>query len=103
MRTIASRWLRMATVSETDLSRRKSCAENYPFFSPIDSASPESSISVREDATRYKPNLSEDEPLFSASTFKSGRGSVGPLPGPGLALMGSSASRAPPACRRRAR
>jgi hypothetical protein len=51
------------------------CIE-FSVFSPIDSASPESSISVGNDPTRYNPNLSEEEPLFRASTFNSGRASV---------------------------
>jgi hypothetical protein len=43
-----------------------------PLLSPIDSASPESSLSIRDDPTQYNPNLSEEEPLFSASTFNCG-------------------------------
>ena len=45
-------------------------------MSPINSASPESSLSIRDDPTQYNPNLSEEEPLFSASTFSSGPASV---------------------------
>ena len=64
------------TVSESNAFPCESCAWNLPLLSPIDSASPESSLSIREDPTRYNPNLSEEEPLFSASTFKSGSASV---------------------------
>ncbi len=39
--------------------------------SPIDCASPESGTSVRDAMKRYKPNLSDDEPLFSARTIES--------------------------------
>jgi hypothetical protein len=46
--------------------------EEFAVFSPINSAAPESSISVRNDPTRYNPNLSEEEPLFNASIFNSG-------------------------------
>jgi hypothetical protein len=45
---------------------RESHETNLPSLSPIDSASPESRTSVRADPTRYNPNLSDDEPLFSA-------------------------------------
>jgi hypothetical protein len=43
-----------------------------PLLSPIDSASPENSLSIREDPTQYNPNLSEEEPLFSARTCNRG-------------------------------
>jgi hypothetical protein len=69
---IASRLLGMETVSQSKAVPRESCAKNLPFFSPINSAAPESSISVRNDPTRYSPNLSEEEPLFNASIFNSG-------------------------------
>jgi hypothetical protein len=46
--------------------------EEFAVFSPINSAAPESSISVRNDPTWYSPNLSEEEPLFNASIFNSG-------------------------------
>src|ERR1035438_4628858 len=38
--------------------------------SPIAAHLPESRISVPADRTRYNPNLSEEEPLLSASTFE---------------------------------
>ena len=62
-----------------------------------------SSVSVPEDATRYKPNLSEDEPLFSASTCNPGAVS-GLWPGEvGSVFTTSSASPALRADPRRAR
>src|SRR5271156_2290722 len=76
MRMIASRWLGMGSVSVSNASPRESSAWNLPLLSPIDSASPESSVSIRDDPTQYNPNLSEEEPLFSASTFSSGSASV---------------------------
>ena len=36
------------------------------------------SISVREERTRYNPNLSEEEPLFNASTINPGSAPVMP-------------------------
>jgi hypothetical protein len=39
-----------------------------PLASPSDSAAPESSSSVREPITRYRPNLREDDPLLRART-----------------------------------
>jgi hypothetical protein len=39
---------------------------------PIASASPESSVSVAEGPTLYNPNLSDEEPLFSASIVEPG-------------------------------
>ena len=64
-------------LGEQRIFMRILCVE-FAFSSPIASASPESSIWVREEPTRYNPNLSEEEPLFSASTFNSGRASVMP-------------------------
>ncbi len=55
---------------------RESSAWNLPLWSPIDSASPETSRSIREDPTQYNPNLSEEDPLFSARTFNCGAESV---------------------------
>ena len=80
MRMIASRWSGMDAVSESNAFPCESCAWNLPSLSPMDSASPESSISIREEPTRYKPNLSEEEPLFSASTFSSDSASVMRIP-----------------------
>src|ERR1700730_9368127 len=80
MRMIASRWLGMDTVSESNAFSCEICAWNLAFLSRIDSASPESSISVREDPTRYNPNLSEEEPLFSVRIFDPGSASVMPYP-----------------------
>jgi hypothetical protein len=68
-----------------------------------DSASPESSISVCEEPIWYIPNLSEEEPLFSASTSSLGCAFVMPYPCGEMVLTRSSASRGPPACRRHAR
>ena len=65
---IASRWLGMAAVSESNAFPCESSRVELSFLSPIDSASPESSLSIREGPTRYNPNLSDEEPLFSAST-----------------------------------
>jgi hypothetical protein len=75
---IASRWLGMGIVSQSNASSCASCAWNLLFSSPIASASPDSSIWVRDESTRYNPNLSEEEPLFSASTCSSGRPPVMP-------------------------
>src|SRR6185437_4232791 len=66
IRMIASRWLGIGEVSESNILLRESRATNLPSLSPIDSASPERRISVQADPTRYNPNLSDDEPLFSA-------------------------------------
>jgi hypothetical protein len=41
----------------------------------------EYSISIREDRTQYGPNLSEEEPLFSARTFDPDSASVMHVPG----------------------
>src|ERR1700732_5150902 len=79
---------------------RQICAWNLAVLLPIDSASPESSISVREDLARYNPNLSEEEPLFSPSPVNAGSASVIPYP---AGLISSSTSRGPPACPRHAR
>ena len=73
---IASRWLGMEPVSESNAFPRASSAWHLPLLPPIDSASPETSLSIREDPTRYNPNLSDEEPLFSASTFNGGSASV---------------------------
>src|SRR5580658_7601142 len=89
IRTTASRGPVMEPVSESNTFPPASSAWNLPPSSPIDSASPETSLSIRADPTRYNPNLSEEEPLFSASTFKSGRASVMPWSG------GPSCSRRP--------
>ena len=56
----------MDSASERHVFPRESCAWNLPPLSPIASASPESSNSACEVRTRYNPNLSEEEPLFSA-------------------------------------
>ncbi len=80
IRKIASRWLKMGPVSENKVFPRGSSAWNLPLLSPIDSASPEISLSIREDPTEYSPNLSEEEPLFSASTFNCGSASVMRIP-----------------------
>src|SRR3984885_14285873 len=76
MRMMASRWLGIRPVSASNMLPRKSSAWHLPFFSPIDSASPETSFSILEDPTQYNPNLSEEEPLFSASTFNCGVASI---------------------------
>src|SRR5579872_5472502 len=76
MRVIASCWLGMEMASESNTLLRESCAKNLPSLLPIDSAAPESRTSVRADPTRYNPNLSEDEPLFSARIVNSGSASV---------------------------
>src|ERR1700677_278292 len=76
MRTIASRCVRMDIVSDSKEFARASCASNLLSWSPIDWASPESSTSVRDVPTRYNPNLSEEEPLFRASTFAPGSASI---------------------------
>src|SRR5580704_6823069 len=76
IRTTASRWLGMEPISENNTFPAASSAWNLPPSLPIDSASPESNISIREDRAQYNPNLSEEEPLFSASTFNSGSASV---------------------------
>jgi hypothetical protein len=102
MRMIASRWLGMAPRSESNAFPWESSAWNSPLLSPIDSASPESSLSILEGPTPYNPNLSEEEPLFSASTFNWDSVCVMRFPAD-VALTRSSASRGPLACRRRAR
>jgi hypothetical protein len=66
----------MGPISASNAFPCESSAWHLPLLSPIDSASPESSISIREDPAQYNPNLSEEEPLFSASTFNSGAASV---------------------------
>src|SRR6202050_2087908 len=76
IRTTASRWLGMEPVSENNTFPAASSAWNLPPSLPIDSASPETSLSIRADPTRYNPNLSEEDPLFSARTFNSGSASV---------------------------
>ena len=55
-------------LGEQRVSMRVFCME-FPPLSPIASASPEMSFSIRENPRRYSPNLREDEPLFSASMF----------------------------------
>jgi hypothetical protein len=55
---------------------RETRAVNLPCLSPVDSASPESRSSIRVASTRYTPNLSEDEPLFSARIVNSGSAPV---------------------------
>jgi hypothetical protein len=50
--------------------RRESAAKNLLAWAPIASTSPASTVSVCEDPTRNRPNLSDEEPLFNASTFK---------------------------------
>jgi hypothetical protein len=72
----ASRWLESEAISESNVFPRESWAWILPSLPPIDSISPEISTSVREGATRYNPNLSEEEPLFSASTFRPGCASI---------------------------
>jgi hypothetical protein len=59
----------MAPVSENNTFPSESSAWHLPLLSPIDAASPGSSLSIRETPTRYRANLSEEQPLFSASTF----------------------------------
>src|SRR5580704_13335184 len=59
----------MGPVSESNTLPCESSALHLVLLSPIDSASPESSLSILEGPTPYNPNLSEEEPLFSASTF----------------------------------
>ena len=59
----------MAPLSESNAFPCESFAWNFPLLSPIDSASPESSLSILEGPTPYNPNLRDEEPLFSASTF----------------------------------
>src|ERR1700733_5063990 len=76
MRTIPSCWLGMGPLSASNSFPRESSAWHLPSLSPIASAPPESSIPIREDPMQYNPNLSEEEPLFSASTFNSGSASV---------------------------
>ena len=44
--------------------RASRARESCPASPPIESASPDSSISVLRSPARYKPNFSEDEPLF---------------------------------------
>src|SRR5438874_12837624 len=70
----------------------ESWAWKLPSLPPIASAWPESSISVAEGPTPYNPNLSDEEPLFSASIVELGSAFAIPT--------GSSASHGPPACRR---
>ena len=50
---------------------RISCVEFAVFF-PDQLSHAREQHSVRNDPTRYNPNLSEEEPLFNASTFNSG-------------------------------
>ena len=50
-------------------------------------------ISILEDPTRYKPNFSEDEPLFRANIVRVSS----------LFVIAATANRGPPAYRRRAR
>src|SRR5665213_1563829 len=69
IRIIASRWPGMQMASETNSFCRESFALKWLELAPIDSASPQSSISVRAKPTRYRPNLSEEEPLFRARIF----------------------------------
>jgi hypothetical protein len=69
MRMSASRWLGMAPLSESNAFPWESFAWNFALLSPIDSASPESNLSICNDRTPYNPNLRDEEPLFSASTF----------------------------------
>src|ERR1700733_11776363 len=76
IRTTASCGPVMEPVSESNTFPPASSAWNLPPSLPIDSASPETSLSIRADPTRYNPNLSEEEPLFSASTFNSDSASV---------------------------
>src|SRR5665213_67369 len=74
--TIASRWSRMDTLPVASVLPRASRARKCRAPSPIESASPESSVSVRDAPTRYKPNFREDEPLFSVRMIVSLRDSV---------------------------
>src|ERR1700733_9598211 len=76
IRTTTSRSLGMEPVSENNTFPPASSAWNLASSLPIDSASPETSLSVPAEPTRYNPNLSEEEPLFSARTFNSGSASV---------------------------
>src|SRR5271154_4782326 len=101
MRMIASRWLGMALLSESRAFPCESFAWNFPLLSPIDSASPASSLSILEGPTPYNPNLRDEEPLFSASTFNWDLVCVMRFP-EDVALTRSSASRGPLACRRHA-
>src|SRR5580692_8746991 len=73
MRRIASRWSGIPAVSETKVLPLPSCTTNLALVSPIAEVSPESRVSVRSAPARYNPNLSEDEPLFSARMTCSGR------------------------------
>ena len=102
MRMIASRWLGMGRRLASNACPRESSRGIDRLASPIDSASPESSLSIRDGPTRYKPNLSEEEPLFSARHSTAARRRHA-LSGGNIALTRSSASRGLPACRRRAR
>src|SRR5580693_1446134 len=59
----------MEPVSDSNTLPCESSAWHLVSLSPIDSASPESSLSILEGPTPYNPNLRDEEPLFSASTF----------------------------------
>jgi hypothetical protein len=49
---------------------------DFALFAADRLTSPEIGTSVREGAKRYNPNLSEEEPLFNASTFRLGCASI---------------------------
>src|SRR5665213_2285012 len=66
----------MGPVSASNAFPCESSAWHLPLLSPIESASPESSIPIREDPAQYNPNFSEEEPLFNASTINSGSAPV---------------------------
>jgi hypothetical protein len=76
IRMTASRWLGTGPASASTGPPHESSEWHSLLLSPLDSASPESGVSIRDDPTQYKPNLSEEEPLLSASTFNCGSASV---------------------------
>src|ERR1700683_3661622 len=88
IRTTASRWPGMEPVSENNTFPPASSAWNLPPSLPIDSASPETSLSIPADPTRYNPNLSEEEPLFSASTCNGDSASIMRIPRQTTRLQG---------------
>src|SRR5919109_2213968 len=73
MRASVSAWLRARRSSDSSSLPRASRAQRRCRALSVDSASPQTSISLEEGRTVYSANLSEEEPLLSASTGRDAR------------------------------